>query len=172
MPGDVLLINKMSLGPAIPFTKSRLFSINQPERGDIIVFYPPGIDDQYVKRVVGLPGDRIHVKGAQVYINGELLHSRFQESGTHEILMKGIETLGNGDHEIQLYSDRPVYGLSEEIQVPQGHYFVMGDFRNNSQDSRIFGTVPEENIIGRTRHILFSLSDSRSLFDSIGEPLR
>src|SRR5687767_7448963 len=73
LPGDVLLINKTILGPAIPFTEARLFAFAQPQRGDIITFTPPHVDQTFVKRVIGLPGDRIRTEGLQVIINGKAL---------------------------------------------------------------------------------------------------
>ena len=170
-PGDVVLVNKMLLGPVIPFTRSRLFSTNEPGRGDIITFYPPGIDDQYVKRVIGIPGDRIRTDGLRLYINEQLIPLNNLDIDTGSRLISGMEMINGVSHQVRAMSDRPVRQLSDEVTVPPDSYFVMGDFRNNSEDSRYWGFVPKENIIGKVTRLLVSTADERSFFSSVGQSL-
>jgi signal peptidase I len=170
-PGDVVLVNKMLLGPAIPFTKSRLYSIGEPERGDIITFYPPGIDDQYVKRVIGIPGDRIRTDGLRLYVNEQLipLNNLGIDSGNN--LISGTESINGVSHQVYAMSNREVPQLTNLVTVPPYSYFVMGDFRNNSMDSREWGFVPKENIIGKVTRLLVSIADERSFLSSVGQSI-
>lgn len=161
-PGDVLLINKMALGPNVPFTEGRLLHLSEPQRGDVVTLTPPGIEETYVKRVVGLPGDRIRTDGIRLIINGEMIPLEMIDTGETSGLYKAIETLGNHQHVIQYdlrYSMRQIEG---EITVPVDSYFVMGDFRNNSEDSRWFGFVHEDRIIGKVTRLAVSVADERS----------
>ena len=169
--GDVVLVNKLILGPAVPFTHSRLFSLGKPERGDIITFYPPGIDDQYVKRVIGVPGDTISTDGLRLRVNGQLLALGEIELDESSLVVTGIESIDGRTHGVKAATDRPVRQLPETITVPEGSYFVMGDFRNNSEDSRFWGFVPEENVLGRVSRLLFSVADERSFLASFGQRL-
>ena len=172
LPGDVVLVNKMLLGPAIPFTRSRLFSLGKPQRGDIITFFPPGVDEQYVKRVVGVPGDRIRTEGLRVFVNGKELPLTDLVSDSVGRRLVATETLNSVDHQIMVFDDKPIVEINTTVTVPAGHYFVMGDFRNNSEDSRFWGYVPEENILGKVTRLLLSTSDDRSFFKSLGEKLQ
>lgn len=172
LPGDVVLVNKTLLGPAIPFTHSRLFSLGEPERGDIITFYPPGGDKQYVKRVIGVPGDRISTDGLRVFVNEELLKLEQINAYPESRQLSGKETIYGKEHEIKAFLDRPVIQLPGTVTVPENSYFVMGDFRNNSEDSRYWGFVPEENVLGKVTHLLLSTASERSFLDSIGQSLQ
>ena len=171
-PGDVVLVNKIFLGPAIPFAKSRLFSTGEPERGDIITFYPPGADDQYVKRVIGVPGDKIRTNGLRLYINEQLIPLSNLDIDAGSRLISGMEIISGDSHAVIAMSDRPVRQLPNEVTVPPDSYFVMGDFRNNSEDSRYWGFVPKENIIGKVTRLLVSTADERNFFSSVGQSLR
>ena len=170
-PGDVVLVNKMLLGPSIPFTKSRLFTIGEPKRGDIITFYPPGIEDQYVKRVIGVPGDRISTDGLRVYVNEQLIPLSNLDFDSENRLISGTEIINGVSHQVCAMSDWPIPQLTELVTVPPDSYFVMGDFRNNSEDSREWGFVPKENVIGKVTRLLVSIADERSFLSSIGQSM-
>src|SRR5690606_7233190 len=108
-PGDVLLLDKTVLGPAIPFTHTRLAQRAQPQRGDIITFMPPVPDpDTYVKRVIGVPGDRIRTDGLRVFVNGEALPLRITDSGLVTGLLKAVETIDGREHGIQVNLRRDI----------------------------------------------------------------
>ena len=167
-PGDVLLVNKTLLGPSIPFTDFRLFFLDSPKRGDIITFYPPLSGDdyvQFVKRVIGIPGDTIRVEGVRVYVNGKELPLTLDYDSQSADKLTGEETIGAVHHEIQVDPRRGIVGLEGEITVPPHKYFVMGDNRNNSEDSRFWGFVDEDKIIGKVTRIAVSIADERPLKD-------
>lgn len=155
--GDFILVNKFSYGIRLPVLHTKLFDTGEPERGDVLVFrYPKKPEDQdkpdidYIKRVVGLPGDTVGYFDKIVYINGEPVGQELLEP-TNIVLPSytelRFEHLGEEGHMILVDTDkRPLEG---EMVVPEGHYFVMGDNRDNSNDSRYWGTVPEENLVGK-----------------------
>lgn len=172
LPGDVLLINKTILGPAVPFTEARLFAYAQPQRGDVITFTPPHVDITYVKRVIGVPGDRIRTDGLQVYVNDAKLPLAIIDPGTATGMLTATETIDGRSHLIALDTSRGMPQIENEIIVPPHAYFVMGDFRNNSEDSRYFGFVSEDKIIGRATRLAVSIADQRNFFSSIGQALR
>lgn len=135
--GDRLVVEKIS------------YRFGDPQRGDIVVFYPPRTDrkDAYIKRLIGLPGDRVEIRlNEGVYINGELIEETYiNELPNTSGYADDIRTL----NDLTWYPHAPEDG-DEPIEVPSGHYFVLGDNRNNSQDSHVWGFLPAENIIGRT----------------------
>jgi signal peptidase I len=148
--GDYILVNKFTYGIRLPVVRTKVISINEPQRGDVMVFFPPHMNDTYfIKRVVGLPGDTITYRDKRLFVNGESVdreslgvlpidNSRFE---------MGIETLGDRQHLMQVDQARPAGDFS--LVVKAGHYFMMGDNRDNSSDSRIWGQVPEEDIVGK-----------------------
>lgn len=154
LTGDFILVNKFKYGIRLPVINTRIIEISKPQRGDVVVFrYPKDPSIDYIKRVVGEPGDEIVYKNKKVYINGELIKQDFK--GTYQgtgsgIMMTGSnlleEHLGNADHTILVDSRRRMQEM--KFEVPEGEYFVMGDNRDNSNDSRFWGTVPEENLVG------------------------
>lgn len=158
-PGDYIWVEKFSYGPSIPLLNRRLPGWGSPERGDIVTFLPPHTDDVYIKRVIGVPGDQVVIRGAEVSVNGQLLPTRFEQQPDGDI----AATQRLGDHEYSiLYSARlPIRPGVQRYVVPPGQYFMMGDHRNNSEDSRVWGFASEDRILGRVTHIAVSFADER-----------
>lgn len=153
--GDFILVNKFTYGLRLPAVNTKVINLGSPERGDVMVFrYPKDPSLDYIKRVIGLPGDRVGYYDKHVYINGVkfaqedlgLYQGVGQGSNMTDALLK-LESLSDVEHEMLVMSDRP--SIEGEMIVPAGHYFMMGDNRDNSNDSRYWGTVPEENIVGK-----------------------
>jgi len=166
-PGDWLLVSKRHYGPSIPFTDSRLFTLGEPSRGDVITFYPPHTDELFVKRVVGIPGDSIEVTGRDVYINGERIPRRVLE--TADGVLVAEERLGDVTHKVQFAERSPPSAF--RAVVPEDKYFVMGDNRDNSSDSRFWGYVDSEHIVGKVTHVAASFSSRRPLSERIAVPV-
>ena len=160
--GDFILVNKYTYGIRLPVANKKIVEMGVPQRGDVVVFrYPKDPSVDYIKRVVGLPGDRIGYVQKQVYVNGQAVVQEFKNSyvGVGAGLpMSGaelrIERLGDAPHDILIVPNQP--SIEGEVQVPEGHYFVMGDNRDNSNDSRFWGFVPEENLVGKAFMIWMS----------------
>ena len=174
--GDYLFVSKYSYGYSHyslplspPLFSGRIFG-STPERGDVVVFRPPNDDStDYIKRVVGLPGDRIKVVDGLLYINGAPVKRERvddfidDENRTYKHVLRWRETLPNGVtyQTLDLQDDGPLDN-TEEYLVPPDHYFMMGDNRDNSADSRVLsavGYVPFENLIGKAQIIFFSIGD-------------
>lgn len=180
--GDYLFVSKTSYGYSrhsfplgLADFKGRIMD-EEPKRGDIIVFKlptDPSID--YIKRLVGMPGEHIQVKGGRLYINGDMVEREevglrriAAPEGGYDTMMEYIETLPGGIlHTIYEESDNGPLDNTAEYVVPEGHYFMMGDNRDNSQDSRVkelVGFVPYDNLVGRADILFFSLDDTASIF--------
>jgi len=153
--GDFILVNKFTYGIRLPVLNTKVIELGQPERGEIIVFrYPENPQIDYIKRVVGVPGDVVAYHNKVLYINGERIE---QESlGTYVGYGSGSnmtgaswrrEMLPEAEHDILVVPDAPTQNF--RFRVPENEYFVMGDNRDNSRDSRFWGTVPDENLVGR-----------------------
>lgn len=153
--GDFILVNKHTYGLRVPILNNTFLEMNHPQRGEVMVFrFPQDPSMDYIKRVVGLPGDRIEYREKRLIINGTPLD--ISVDGDYEYVAPGLnriaamrigEALGEHRHDILLVSDAPAMDI--EVIVPPGHYFVMGDNRDNSNDSRFWGFVPENNIVGK-----------------------
>lgn len=148
--GDFIVVNKWTYGIRLPVIRNKIIELNSPERGDVMVFFPPHEERYFIKRVVGLPGDEIHVLNGVLYVNGDKMSQKVladEEAAPRSVVM--TEDLTGVEHAIQkrLLPTR----LSQNFTaiVPQGHYFMMGDNRDNSSDSRVWGPVPEERIVGK-----------------------
>jgi len=159
--GDFILVNKFSYGVRLPVINTKILDTGSPERGDVMVFrYPKQPEIDYIKRVIGLPGDKVGYFNKTLYING-------QEVKT-EVVDKPVEMLGIIAPRVQLkhefldaepheiFLDPQRQSMEGEVTVPEGHYFVMGDNRDNSNDSRVWGTVPEENLVGKAFFVWMS----------------
>ncbi|MGR4990480.1 signal peptidase I [Vibrio rotiferianus] len=158
--GDWLLADKTEYGPTIPFANVRLFNTNNPKRGDMITFVPPHTDDLYVKRVVGIPGDEIGFLGRDIFVNGSKLSStRVLLGSSNEI---EIEQLGSNTHLIQYSSNGQLPKFDDSFIVPDSKYFVLGDHRSDSVDSRYWGFVESHKIMGKVTHVAFSIASERS----------
>lgn len=169
--GDFILVNKFSYGLRLPVFHNRFWANGRPKRGDVIVFrYPQNPSLDYIKRVIGLPGDRIEYRNKTVYVNGARIDQvelgPFIGQG-RDALMSGAlrkqEKLLSVRHDILLNDGRsPVDGL---WTVPNGHYFVMGDNRDNSNDSRVWRYVPEDNLVGKAFIIWMNWDIAEGQFD-------
>jgi signal peptidase I len=181
--GDYLFVSKFSYGYSryslpfgLPLFSGRIF-FRSPERGDVIVFkLPTDNSTDYIKRVIGLPGDHIQMKGGNLYINDQLVQRKrtqdylYREGNGAVIpLAQYIETLPNGrQHLIIKMGDNGPLDNTPVYDVPPGDYFMMGDNRDNSQDSRVLsavGYVPAENLVGRAEFIFFSTDGSARLWE-------
>jgi signal peptidase I len=148
--GDYILVNKYTFGIRLPVLRTKVLALNEPQRGDVMVFFPPHMNDTYfIKRVVGLPGDTVTYRNKRLFVNGEEVAleplGEYPEGASRYRL--GMETLGDSNHLMQVNDMRPARDMS--IVVKPGHYFMMGDNRDNSSDSRIWGQVPEQDIVGK-----------------------
>lgn len=148
--GDYILVNKYTYGIRLPVIRTKVLALNNPQRGDVVVFFPPHMNDTYfIKRVVGLPGDTVEYRNKQIFVNGEWVErepaaEQFAQS-SHNIT--GRESLGESEHLMQVDTRRPSSDFS--VVVRPGHYFMMGDNRDNSSDSRVWGQVSEKDIVGK-----------------------
>lgn len=180
--GDYLLTNKMKYGYG-QYSFSMFFKIyipppfegrvadTPPKRGDIAVFFLPDVGENYIKRIIGLPGETVQVRKGRLYINGEKVIreqvSLVQDNG--EMLTEYIETLPGGiAHPIWERSDYDALDDTPIYTVPEGYYFFMGDNRDNSRDSRVLesvGYVPYQNIVGRADILFFSTNGKGRLWE-------
>lgn len=136
--GDHILVNKFIYGPQVPFTHTRLFPVRKPRRGEVIVFLEPrDREKDFIKRVIGLPGETVQVIKRQVYINGEPLNESAYAYYANPYFVRGLDDFG-------------------PVKIPKDSYFMMGDNRENSSDSRVWGPVPFELIKGKAFVIYWS----------------
>jgi len=180
--GDFIFVNKWRYGLRLPVANWKVIAISDPERGDVMVFRKPTDPSLvFIKRLIGLPGDTIRVTGSQIYVNGtpsqiqpgELYSGPKNEQ--YPFSRVGEEGFDGAKHFVMLDPVRP--GTDGEWRVPEGHFFMMGDNRNNSRDSRFadVGFVPEENIIGKAEAIWLSFNPepgSILLWERIGTGIR
>lgn len=144
--GDYILVNKYHYGLRLPVFGTKILDVGEPQRGDVMVFVPPHVDTYFIKRVVGLPGDEIRYGNKRLVINGEPVPAEIVERVDERGLLVIEEQLGDTTHLSHVHPVRREQTRS--WRVPEGHYFMMGDNRDNSEDSRVWGMVPEANIVG------------------------
>jgi signal peptidase I len=155
--GDFIVVNKFAYGLRLPVLNTKFLSVGEPERGDVVVFrYPVDPKVNFIKRLVGRPGDTISYRNKQLYINGEPVATERMGRFTREEVKCAIpradairysETLADVTHDVLIHQNSG--GSDGQWQVPEGHYFVMGDNRDRSNDSRAWGFVPEDHLMGR-----------------------
>jgi signal peptidase I len=190
--GDFILVNKYTYGIRVPVINRKIVDINEPKRGDVMVFrYPenPGLD--YIKRVVGTPGDRIEYRNKRLSVNGQLVkvdaaedYQYVEGSLSFVNALRFWEQLGDHRHSIIINPDAPVLQLAGVRQfplrencdyneqgfvctVPPGNYFMMGDNRDSSSDSRYWGFVPEQNIVGKAFLVWWNFGELRRIGNRI-----
>ncbi len=182
--GDFILVNKYTYGVRLPVINKKVVELNSPQRGDVVVFrYPPDPSLDYIKRVVGVPGDKVEYRNKKLSINGkEIVQKKTEDYLDRDRLFytpRFVESLGSVEHQILVEAEAPSFiqhpgrfpnaekcnynseGVS--CEVPPGHYFMMGDNRDNSQDSRFWGFVPDENLVGKAFFIWFNFSDLKRI---------
>ena len=178
--GDFILVNKFTYGIRLPIINYKVLALNDPQRGDVMVFrYPRDESVDYIKRVVGLPGDKISWIDKRLSINDVAVPTQpsgeFVNRERYQVTRQFTERLGEREHAMLIEDDAPSilpfvekFPFSENCTyspkgvsctVPPGHYFMMGDNRDNSQDSRVWGFVPDRNIVGRAFFIWFNFSE-------------
>ena len=176
--GDFILVSKFSYGLRLPVVHTKILETGAPERGDVAVFrFPNDPRQDYIKRVIGLPGDRIEYAGQRLTVNGERVE--VSDPGPYvspvsDALVTGttryLEDLGGVGHEI-LLSDNAARPPGNAWTVPEGHYFMVGDNRDSSNDSRYWGFVPEGNLVGRATRIWMHWNEG-ILWNRLGEKIR
>ncbi|HHQ69076.1 MAG TPA: signal peptidase I [Halothiobacillaceae bacterium] len=152
--GDFILVNKFTYGLRLPVTNHKILPLGKPERGDVAVFkYPRNPKIDYIKRIIGLPGDHIRVDGHQIWVNDELIKYEIEGEYRGDNALRNIGSqLANeqlGDRDYQILLSNPVTPPRSEWTVPDDAYFVIGDNRDHSNDSRFWGFVPEANLVGK-----------------------
>lgn len=174
--GDFIAVNKFSYGVKLPVVQTTIIPISEPERGDVVVFrYPSDPDVDYIKRVVGLPGDEVSYIGRVLFINGKPVNTEFigRYEGTDSgAVMNGAavikETLDNGEsHQVLLDTDKSSLDM-QTVVVPEDHYFMLGDNRDHSNDSRFWGFVPARNLKGKAFAIWMNW-DNGIHFERLGQ---
>ncbi len=182
--GDLILVNKFTYGVRLPVINLKITEGNKPERGDVMVFrYPPKPSLDYIKRVVGVPGDEVAYLNKRLTINGQAVKTdvvpEFFDESAMRYFKQLEETFGQSKHRILNDDERPAFvpGADEfpnrqncrysvegvVCKVPEGHYFMMGDNRDNSLDSRYWGFVPDQNIVGKAFFVWMNFGDLKRI---------
>lgn len=182
--GDFIAVNKYTYGIRLPVINKKIIEIDTPQRGDVVVFrYPPDPSLDYIKRVVGLPGDKVAYQNKRLTINGQAVPVERKDDYFDAERMfytpRYAEKLGEVEHVLLIEDQAPAFvphvmqfpGRENCLynsegfvcEVPAGHYFVMGDNRDNSQDSRVWGFVPDRNLVGKAFFVWFNFGDLKRI---------
>jgi signal peptidase I len=186
--GDFILVNKYTYGIRLPVVNVKVLDISQPERGEVMVFrYPKNTSVDYIKRVIGIPGDVIEYTDKRLQVNGKPVPATPDgtfhdiEPGLHMVQFQRLrETLGSHEYYTLARTERPPINLSDverfphrddcvyndrgfTCKVPAGHYFMMGDNRDSSSDSRYWGFVPDRNIVGKAFMIWWNFDELKRI---------
>ena len=153
--GDFILVNKYAYGVRLPVIGTKIVDVDDPERGEVMVFIPPHENKYYIKRVIGLPGDTVRYENKNLYINGELIDKDYVGDISIDTSIGDLpgtlytETIGGIEHLTQHIDAAGRRRVRTTWVIPNGHYFMMGDNRDNSSDSREWGPVSEDDIVGK-----------------------
>ncbi|MGZ5441990.1 MAG: signal peptidase I [Thermoanaerobaculia bacterium] len=161
--GDRVVVNKLAYDLKVPFTTIKIVKWDDPKRGDIVVLFSPVDGTRLVKRVVAIPGDQVEMRDNQLFINGRLAKQSpialtSSEGSSAEVL---DEDLYGHNHQVMLTPEIPAVRSFGPVAVPEGNYFVLGDNRDNSNDSRFIGFIERRRIVGKAVAVAFSLDRSR-----------
>jgi signal peptidase I len=169
LEGELVAVNKLAYDLKVPFTTTHLSSWANPARGDVVVFYSPADGTRLVKRVIGLPGDTVELRDETVYLNGVPQRYSLTDSTPfrHETFedkkpVIAVEHLDKCNHYMMALPSRAALRTFGPLVVPPEQYFVMGDSRDNSKDSRFIGSIPRQNILGRVPCVVLSFDPARS----------
>ena len=161
--GDRVVVNKLAYDLKIPFTTVNIVKWDDPKRGDIVVLFSPADGTRLVKRVVAVPGDQVEMRDNQLFVNGQPARqspievAQSEETGTAYVL---DEDLYGHMHKMMVTPEIPAVRSFGPVAVPNGHYFVLGDNRDNSNDSRFIGFIQRRRIVGKAVAVAFSLDRS------------
>ncbi len=163
LEGDVVFVNRLAYDVKVPLTDIVVAPLAEPKRGDIVTFTSPADGTRLIKRLVALPGDTVEMRDEVLFVNGEAAQyldpAQIEEpagAGQWIAAVRAREVLGASSRVVQILPRAPALRSFGPLRVPAGHYFMLGDNRDNSFDSRYFGFVPRERLIGRAERILVS----------------
>ena len=148
--GDFIVVNKWTYGLRLPVLRNKFFDVGSPQRGDVVVFFPPHESRYFIKRLVGLPGDKIRIINGTLFVNNEMIkqtNSDIEPGNSRSVVMS--EKLGTKQFAIQKNQRPSRLSQNFSATVPKDHFFMIGDNRDNSSDSRIWGPVPKDRIVGK-----------------------
>jgi signal peptidase I len=151
--GDRIYVNKLAYDIRVPLTHISLRHLDEPHRGDVVIFDSKAADTRLVKRVIGVPGDVVEIRNNKLIINGVV--AKYSEVEDHGSFIVVTETYGPMKHRVRLQRADTSYG---PVTVPENHFLMLGDNRDNSRDSRYIGFVPRNEIVGRSSHVVASLN--------------
>jgi signal peptidase I len=187
--GDLILVNKFTYGVRLPIINKKIIELNNPQRGDVMVFkYPRDMSQDYIKRVIGVPGDKITYENKKLTVNGKAIEyvplDDYLNEDSLQYSKQAKENLNGVEHRIIATEGAPSVNVSQVMDfpnseacsyrsegftcvVPSGNYFMMGDNRDNSLDSRYWGFVPDKNIVGKAFFVWMNLSNPLKRIGSI-----